>query len=160
MLLTAVAAAFRHRPAFSSHHSGTLITHMISAATVKELREKTNAGMMDCKKVLTETNGDMDAAIKLLRERGIAKAGAKADRAANEGVITARIHDSATCGILLEVNSETPPRLPSPSPGTASRKASRPRSSKSARTCNSANTSAMMPPPAESSPPTSILRAR
>ena len=80
---------------------------MISAAIVKELRDKTNAGMMDCKKVLTETNGDIDAAIKLLRERGIAKAGAKADRAANEGVITARVNDAANAGILLEVNCET-----------------------------------------------------
>lgn len=80
---------------------------MISAAIVKELRDKTNAGMMDCKKVLTETNGDIQASIKLLRERGIAKAGAKADRAANEGVITARVNDAATTGILLEVNCET-----------------------------------------------------
>jgi elongation factor Ts len=80
---------------------------MISAATVKELREKTNAGMMDCKKVLTETNGDLEAAIKLLRERGIAKAGAKADRAANEGIITARVSADSTAGILLEVNCET-----------------------------------------------------
>jgi elongation factor Ts len=63
--------------------------------------------MMDCKKVLTETNGDIEASIKLLRERGIAKAGAKADRAANEGIITARVNDSATTGILLEVNCET-----------------------------------------------------
>ena len=52
---------------------------MIAASTVKELRDKTNAGMMDCKKVLTETDGDIDAAIKLLRERGIAKASKKAD---------------------------------------------------------------------------------
>ncbi len=80
---------------------------MISATIVKELREKTNAGMMDCKKVLTETNGDMDAAIKLLRERGIAKAGAKADRAANEGIITARVTADSATGILLEVNCET-----------------------------------------------------
>lgn len=80
---------------------------MITASIVKELRDKTNAGMMDCKKVLTETNGDMDAAIKLLRERGIAKAGAKADRAANEGIITARVSGSANSGILLEVNCET-----------------------------------------------------
>ncbi|MBM3862868.1 MAG: elongation factor Ts [Verrucomicrobia bacterium] len=80
---------------------------MISANLVKELREKTNAGMMDCKKVLTETNGDFDAAVKLLRERGIAKAGAKADRAANEGIITARVSDAANSGILLEVNCET-----------------------------------------------------
>ncbi|MFN5640274.1 MAG: elongation factor Ts, partial [Akkermansiaceae bacterium] len=61
---------------------------MITASIVKELRDKTNAGMMDCKKVLTETNGDIEASIKLLRERGIAKAGAKADREANEGIIT------------------------------------------------------------------------
>ena len=80
---------------------------MITAAIVKELRDKTNAGMMDCKKVLTETNGDIEASIKLLRERGIAKAGAKADRAANEGIITARVNDTATSGILLEVNCET-----------------------------------------------------
>lgn len=80
---------------------------MITAAIVKELRDKTNAGMMDCKKVLTETNGDIEASIKLLRERGIAKAGAKADREANEGVITARVNANATAGILLEVNCET-----------------------------------------------------
>ena len=78
---------------------------MITAAIVKELRDKTNAGMMDCKRVLTETNGDIDASIKLLRERGIAKAGAKADRAANEGIIAARITGPA--GILLEINCET-----------------------------------------------------
>ncbi|MCX8497346.1 MAG: translation elongation factor Ts [Akkermansiaceae bacterium] len=80
---------------------------MITAAIVKELRDKTNAGMMDCKRVLTETNGDLEASIKLLRERGIAKAGAKADRAANEGVITARINADTTSGLLLEVNCET-----------------------------------------------------
>lgn len=80
---------------------------MITASIVKELRDKTNAGMMDCKKVLTETNGDIEASIKLLRERGIAKAGAKADREANEGIITARVNGAATTGILLEVNCET-----------------------------------------------------
>ena len=80
---------------------------MITAALVKELRDKTNAGMMDCKKVLTETNGDIEAAIKLLRERGIAKAGAKADRAANEGIISARVATDAKSGILFEVNCET-----------------------------------------------------
>ena len=80
---------------------------MITAAIVKELRDRTNAGMMDCKKVLTETNGDIEASIKLLRERGIAKAGAKADRAANEGIITARVNPAATTGLLLEVNCET-----------------------------------------------------
>jgi elongation factor Ts len=80
---------------------------MITAAIVKELRDKTNAGMMDCKKVLTETNGDIEASIKLLRERGIAKAGAKADRAANEGIITARVNPDCTSAILMELNCET-----------------------------------------------------
>jgi elongation factor Ts len=79
---------------------------MITAAIVKELRDKTNAGMMDCKRVLTETQGDIEASIKLLRERGIAKAGAKADRAAKEGIIVARVNP-AVSGILLEINCET-----------------------------------------------------
>jgi elongation factor Ts len=74
---------------------------MITAAIVKELRDKTNAGMMDCKRVLTETNGDLEASIKLLRERGIA------NRAATEGVITARVNADANSGLLLEVNCET-----------------------------------------------------
>ena len=80
---------------------------MITASIVKELRDKTNAGMMDCKKVLTETNGDIDASIKLLRERGIMKAGTKSDREANEGIITARVNDGAASGTLLEINCET-----------------------------------------------------
>jgi len=80
---------------------------MITASIVKELRDKTNAPMMDCKKVLTETNGDIEASIKLLRERGIMKSSKMADRAANEGVITARISAGGTSGLLLEVNCET-----------------------------------------------------
>lgn len=80
---------------------------MITAAIVKELRDKTNAGMMDCKKVLTETNGDIEASIKLLRERGIMKSAKMSDRAANEGVITARVNADASAGILLEINCET-----------------------------------------------------
>ncbi len=80
---------------------------MITASTVKELRDKTNAGMMDCKRALEETNGDIDAAVTLLREKGIAKAAKKADRAANEGTITARIATDGKSGILLEVNCET-----------------------------------------------------
>ncbi len=80
---------------------------MITAAIVKELRDKTNAGMMDCKKVLTETNGDIEASIKLLRERGIAKAGAKTDRVAKEGIIAARVNAAATAAVLLEINCET-----------------------------------------------------
>jgi elongation factor Ts len=80
---------------------------MITASLVNDLRKKTNAGMMDCKRALEETQGDLEAAVTLLREKGIAKAGSKADRAANEGVITARISDDSKSGILLEVNCET-----------------------------------------------------
>ena len=80
---------------------------MITASIVKELRDKTSAPMMDCKKVLTETNGDLEASIKLLRERGIMKSAKMSDRAANEGVITARVSADATSGLLLEVNCET-----------------------------------------------------
>jgi elongation factor Ts len=80
---------------------------MITASIVKELRDKTNAPMMDCKKVLTETNGDIEASIKLLRERGIMKSSKMADRAANEGVITARVNAEANSGLLLELNCET-----------------------------------------------------
>lgn len=80
---------------------------MITAALVKDLREKTNAGMLDCKKALEETSGNIDEAIKLLRERGIAKAGKKADRAAKEGIITARLAEHGKAGILLEINCET-----------------------------------------------------
>ncbi len=80
---------------------------MITAALVKELRDKTNAGMMDCKKALQDAAGDLDAAVKLLRERGITKAAKKAERAAKEGVVTARIDAAEKSGILLEVNCET-----------------------------------------------------
>lgn len=80
---------------------------MITASLVKELREKTNVGMMECKKALTETNGDLEAAIKYLRERGIAKAAGKADREASEGIIAARLSDDGKSGILVEVNCET-----------------------------------------------------
>lgn len=77
----------------------------ITAQMVKELREKTGAGMMDCKKALTETNGDMEKAIDFLREKGIAKAAKKADRIAAEG--TAYIEVSGNEAVILEVNSET-----------------------------------------------------
>ncbi|MGB1131193.1 MAG: elongation factor Ts, partial [Haloferula sp.] len=66
---------------------------MITASLVKELRDKTNAGMMDCKKALTETSGDLEAAVTWLREKGISKAAGKADRAATEGIIAARLSD-------------------------------------------------------------------
>lgn len=80
---------------------------MITASLVKELREKTGAGMMDCKKVLTETNGDMDRAVELLRERGIAKAAKKSGRVAAEGIVEAYISEDGKTGAIVEVNSET-----------------------------------------------------
>lgn len=79
----------------------------ITAALVKKLRDMTNAGMMDCKKALNETNGDIEAAALYLREKGIAKAASKADRAANQGIITTRITPCGCAGIMLEVNCET-----------------------------------------------------
>ncbi|GGE25265.1 elongation factor Ts [Marinithermofilum abyssi] len=79
----------------------------ISAAQVKELREKTGAGMMDCKKVLTEANGDMEKAMELLREKGLAKAEKKADRVAAEGLVESYIHAGGRIGVLVEVNCET-----------------------------------------------------
>ena len=80
---------------------------MVSAELVKQLREKTGAGMMDCKKVLTETDGDMEKAIELLRERGIAKAAKKSGRVAAEGLVEAYISEDGKIGAVVEVNSET-----------------------------------------------------
>ena len=80
---------------------------MITAALVKELREKTGAGMMDCKKVLTETDGDMEKAMELLRERGIAKAAKKSDRVAAEGLVECYISEDGKVGSVVEVNAET-----------------------------------------------------
>ncbi|MDJ1153885.1 translation elongation factor Ts [Macrococcus caseolyticus] len=77
----------------------------ITAQLVKQLRERTGAGMMDCKKALTETNGDIDAAVDYLREKGIAKAAKKADRIAAEG--TSYVASSGNTAVLLELNSET-----------------------------------------------------
>lgn len=79
----------------------------ITADMVKELRELTNAGMMDCKKALLETGGNMDEAIKYLREKGIAKAAKKADRETKEGLIGSYIHQGGKIGVLLELNCET-----------------------------------------------------
>lgn len=79
----------------------------ITAAMVKELREKTNAGMMDCKKALKETNGDMEKAIDYLREKGLSQAAKKSSRIAAEGLTTALISDCGKRGVVLEVNSET-----------------------------------------------------
>ena len=80
---------------------------MITASQVKDLREKTGAGMMDCKKVLTETDGDMEKAIELLRERGIAKAAKKSDRVAAEGLVTAYVTEDGKVGAVAEINAET-----------------------------------------------------
>ena len=80
---------------------------MITAAQVKDLREKTGAGMMDCKKALTETNGDMEKAIEYLREKGIAKAGKKSGRIAAEGIVECYISEDGKTGAIVEVNAET-----------------------------------------------------
>jgi elongation factor Ts len=79
----------------------------ITSALVKELRERTSAGMMDCKKALIESNGDMDKAIDLLREKGLAAAAKKAGRIAAEGIVDAYIHMGGRIGVLVEVNCET-----------------------------------------------------
>jgi elongation factor Ts len=79
----------------------------ITAALVKDLRDRTGAGFMDCKKALTETDGDMDKAIEWLKERGVAKAAGKAGREAREGLIGQYIHAGGKLGVLIEVNSET-----------------------------------------------------
>jgi len=80
---------------------------MITADMVKQLRERTGAGMMDCKKALTETNGDMEKAIEYLREKGLAAAAKKAGRIAAEGLVDAYIHGNGRIGVLVEVNVET-----------------------------------------------------
>ena len=79
----------------------------ITAGMVKSLRDRTNVGMMECKKALEATNGDMDAAIKYLRERGITKAEAKASRETTEGAVYSYIHSNGKLGVLVEINCET-----------------------------------------------------
>jgi len=79
----------------------------ITATMVKELRERTGVGMMECRKALVETNGNMDAAIKYLRERGITKAEGKASRETKEGIIHSYIHFNGKIGVLIELNCET-----------------------------------------------------
>ena len=79
----------------------------VSAALVKELRDETSVGMMDCKKALVEAGGDKAQAIKLLRERGLAVAGKKAARVAKEGVVAAEILQGGRVGVMIEVNCET-----------------------------------------------------
>lgn len=79
----------------------------ISASMVKELRDRTGAGMMDCKKALTETGGDIEKAIENLRKTGIAKAEKKSDRAAKDGAVFTYIHPGNKLGAMVEVNCET-----------------------------------------------------
>ncbi len=79
----------------------------ISAAMIKELRERTSAGLNDCKKALAETNGDMDKAADYLREKGLAAAAKKAGRIASEGIVESYIHGNGRIGVLVEVNCET-----------------------------------------------------
>ncbi len=79
----------------------------ITAEMVKALRDRTGAGMMDCKAALTETSGDLDAAIDVLRKRGIAKAAKKADRGASDGVIATWLADDQSAGLIAEINCET-----------------------------------------------------
>ena len=79
----------------------------LTAALVKNLRERTGAGMMECKTALTESNGDVDAAIEYLRKRGLAQAAKRAGRVASEGIVGIRLSDDRTMGVLAEVNCET-----------------------------------------------------
>jgi len=79
----------------------------ITAESVKELRERTGAGMMDCKRALTEADGDMEKATGILRERGLAAAARKSGRDAREGLVSSYIHTGGRVGVLIEVNCET-----------------------------------------------------
>lgn len=79
----------------------------ISAQEVKQLRDRTGAGMMDCKKALQETDGDMEAAVDFLRSRGAAKVAKRAEKSADEGTIGSYVHFGGTIGVLVEVNCET-----------------------------------------------------
>ncbi|BCG59655.1 translation elongation factor Ts [Paenibacillus sp. URB8-2] len=79
----------------------------VDAKSVKELRERTGAGMLDCKKALEEANGDLNKAVELLREKGLSAAANKAGRAATEGVVESYIHAGGRIGVLVEINCET-----------------------------------------------------
>ncbi|MHB1049882.1 MAG: translation elongation factor Ts [Bacteroidota bacterium] len=79
----------------------------VTSEMVKQLRDKTGAGMMDCKKALTESNGDMEKAIDILRKKGAATAAKRADKAANEGIVVARVSEDGKRGIMVEINCET-----------------------------------------------------
>src|SRR5205823_12600008 len=94
-----------HRP----HDHQERITHMaeITAAAVKDLRERTGAGFMDCKNALVASDGDVEKAVVLLREKGLAAAAKKAGREAREGLVSSYIHTGGRVGVLIEVNCET-----------------------------------------------------
>lgn len=79
----------------------------ISTDLIKELREKTSAGIMDCRRALEETNGDLEKAAEILRKQGIEKADKKSDRATSQGLVEAYIHQTGRIGVLVEVNCET-----------------------------------------------------
>jgi elongation factor Ts len=79
----------------------------ITASLVKDLREKSGVGMMDCKKALQENNGDIDAAMDWLRTKGLAKAAKKADRAAAEGLVAGKLSADGKTGVVIELNAET-----------------------------------------------------
>ena len=79
----------------------------ISAQVVKELRDKTSAGMMDCKKALQDSNGDMEKAMETLRQKGLASANKKSSRIATEGLIDSYIHMGGKLGVIVEINCET-----------------------------------------------------
>jgi elongation factor Ts len=83
------------------------VAYKPTPAEVKQLREATQAGMMDCKRALEDTEGDMDAAVKLLREKGVAQAGKRAGRGTGEGVVETYIHAGGKIGAMVEVGSET-----------------------------------------------------
>ena len=83
------------------------MTLTIDANTVKQLRDKTGAGMMDCKNALKESNGDLDGAIDYLRKSGAAKAEKKGSRATKEGLVYSYIHAGGRLGVMIEVNCET-----------------------------------------------------
>jgi elongation factor Ts len=85
----------------------SMVDTAITPELVKELRERTGAGIMDCKRALEETNGDIEAAIAALREKGVARAAGKAGRDAREGQVASYIHTGGRVGVLIEVNSET-----------------------------------------------------
>ncbi len=90
-----------------SKREETIVMPAISSELVKQLREKTSAGMMDCKRALEEAGGDMDAAVEYLRKKGAATAAKRADRETNQGVVEAYIHAGGRIGSMVELNCET-----------------------------------------------------